>query len=160
MEPAQGDKPSQLMIDATHLKARRTAASLLKKGLFPDVCDGQGRPLVMLLGEGQMSDYRGAAMLLDALPCTKALLDDQGYDADWFRKALAERNITACIPSKKNRKDPDPARRRALPPAPQDQEYVRQAQGPAAHPHPLRSMRHTFMSAICIAATIIFCLNQ
>jgi putative transposase len=26
-----------LMIDATHLKAHRTAASLLKKGLFPDV---------------------------------------------------------------------------------------------------------------------------
>lgn len=27
----------RLMIDATHLKAHRTAASLLKKGLFPDV---------------------------------------------------------------------------------------------------------------------------
>src|SRR3569833_130024 len=30
-------KPSRLMIDATHLKAHRTAASLFKKGLFPDV---------------------------------------------------------------------------------------------------------------------------
>ena len=29
--------PDRLMIDATHLKAHRTAASLLKKGLFPDV---------------------------------------------------------------------------------------------------------------------------
>ena len=29
--------PDQVMIDATHLKAHRTAASLLKKGLFPDV---------------------------------------------------------------------------------------------------------------------------
>ena len=29
--------PTRLMIDATHLKAHRTAASLLKKGLFPDV---------------------------------------------------------------------------------------------------------------------------
>lgn len=29
----------QLMIDATHLKAHRTAASLLKKGLYPDVSD-------------------------------------------------------------------------------------------------------------------------
>jgi len=29
--------PSRLMIDATHLKAHRTAASLLKKGLFPDI---------------------------------------------------------------------------------------------------------------------------
>ena len=28
-------KPARLMIDATHLKAHRTAASLLKKGFFP-----------------------------------------------------------------------------------------------------------------------------
>ena len=34
---AKGRKPDRLMIDATHLKAHRTAASLLKKGLFPDV---------------------------------------------------------------------------------------------------------------------------
>ena len=36
---AKGGKPDRLMIDATHLKAHRTAASLLKKGLFPDVSD-------------------------------------------------------------------------------------------------------------------------
>ena len=29
--------PDRLMIDATHLKAHRTAASLLKKGMFPAV---------------------------------------------------------------------------------------------------------------------------
>jgi transposase len=34
---AKGPRPERLMIDATHLKAHRTAASLLKKGLFPDV---------------------------------------------------------------------------------------------------------------------------
>lgn len=34
---AEGGKPDELMIDATHLKAHRTAASLLKKGRFPDV---------------------------------------------------------------------------------------------------------------------------
>ena len=33
---AKGGKPDQLMIDATHLKAHRTAASLSKTGLFPD----------------------------------------------------------------------------------------------------------------------------
>ena len=32
-------QPDRLMIDATHLKAHRTAASLLKKGLFPAVSD-------------------------------------------------------------------------------------------------------------------------
>ena len=29
-----GPKPKRIMIDAMHLKAHRTAASLLKKGLF------------------------------------------------------------------------------------------------------------------------------
>jgi len=30
-----GGETEEIMIDATHLKAHRTAASLLKKGLFP-----------------------------------------------------------------------------------------------------------------------------
>ena len=34
---AQGPKPERVMIDSTHLKAHRTAASLLKKGMFPVV---------------------------------------------------------------------------------------------------------------------------
>ena len=34
-------KPPRLMIDTTHLKAHRTAASLLKKGLFPDASGAQ-----------------------------------------------------------------------------------------------------------------------
>jgi len=33
--------PEQLQIDATHLKAHRTAASLLKKGMFPAVSGRQ-----------------------------------------------------------------------------------------------------------------------
>ena len=33
----QGLKPERIMIDATHFKAHRTAASLLKMGLFPAV---------------------------------------------------------------------------------------------------------------------------
>ena len=36
---SRGPRPQRLMIDATHLKAHRTAASLLKRGLFPDVSD-------------------------------------------------------------------------------------------------------------------------
>ena len=34
---AEGGPPDRLMIDSTHLKAHRTAASLLKKGAFPAV---------------------------------------------------------------------------------------------------------------------------
>ena len=34
---AKAGKPDGLMIDATHLKAHRTACSLLKKGMFPAI---------------------------------------------------------------------------------------------------------------------------
>ena len=37
----KGANAERIMIDATHLKAHRTAASLLKKGLFPDVSDAR-----------------------------------------------------------------------------------------------------------------------
>ena len=114
----------------------------------------------MLLSEGQMSDYKGAALMLDALPRAKALLGDRGYDADWFREALADRNIAACIPSKRNRKAP----------IPHDTALYRQRHKIENMFGRLKDWRrihtrydrcaHTFMSAICIAATVIFWLNQ
>ena len=44
--------------------------------------------------------------MLAALPKARELLGEKGYYAGWFRKALAERGITTCIPSKSNRKTP------------------------------------------------------
>ncbi|MDL2331895.1 IS5 family transposase [Brucella inopinata] len=170
---AKRDKPDQLMIDATHLKAHRTAASLLKKGMFPRrigrtkgglnsklhaVCDGHGRPLILLLSEGQMSDYKGAAKMLYAFPKAKALLADKGYDADWFRDALAERKITAYIPSRANRKDVipyDPAlykRRHKI-----ENMFGRLKDWRRIHTRYDRCA-HTFFSSICIAAAVIFWL--
>jgi len=57
----------------------------------------------MLLTEGQMSDHKGAKLMLGALPAAKALLGDRGYDSNWFRAALAEKGIEACIPSSRSR---------------------------------------------------------
>jgi hypothetical protein len=45
------------------------------------VCDGHGRPLVMLLGEGQISHYKGAASMLAAIPDAVTMPADKGYDA-------------------------------------------------------------------------------
>ncbi len=112
----------------------------------------------MLLSEGQMSDYKGAALMLPVLPRAKSLLGDRGYDADWFRQALADRGIAACIPSKANRKVQ----------IPHDAALYH-------HRHKIEIMfgrlkdwrrihtrydrcAHTFMSAIAIAATVIFWL--
>ncbi len=36
---AEGGPPERLMVDSTHLKAHRTAASLLQRGLFPAASD-------------------------------------------------------------------------------------------------------------------------
>lgn len=36
-----GGPPDRLMIDATHIKAHRTAASLQKKGMFPALSDAR-----------------------------------------------------------------------------------------------------------------------
>ena len=112
----------------------------------------------MLLSEGQMSDYKGAALMLDALPPAKALLGDRGYDAGWFRAALAERGIAACIPSKINRKTP----------IHHDRNLYRQRHKIENMFAKLKDWRrihtrydrcaHTFISAICIAAVVIFWL--
>ena len=62
----------------------------------------------MFLSAGQTSDYLGARAMLSSLPKAKSLLADRGYDAGWFRDALAERGIAACIPSKTSRKQAIP----------------------------------------------------
>ena len=51
------------------------------------VTDANGRPISLFMTAGQVSDYTGAAALLDSLPKAQWLLGDRGYDADWFRDA-------------------------------------------------------------------------
>lgn len=114
----------------------------------------------MLLTEGQASDYRGAALLLNALPPAKELIADKGYDGNGFRNALAERGIAACIPSKRNRKialpfDPVLYRQRHK----IENMFGRIKDWRRIHTRYDRCA-HTFFSAICIAATVIFWLGQ
>ncbi len=77
-----------------------------------------------------------------------------GYDADWFRAALGERGVAACIPSKANRKVP----------IPHDPTLYRQRHRIENMFGKLKDWRRIYTrydrSAICIAATVIFWLNQ
>ena len=68
------------------------------------VTDAKGRPIRFFMSAGQVSDYKGAAALLNSLPKADWLLADRGYDADWLRKALQDKGIKACIPGRKSRK--------------------------------------------------------
>jgi transposase len=67
------------------------------------VTDAEGRPLSFFMTAGQVSDYTGAAALLDDLPKAQWMLGDRGYDADWYRDALQAKGITPCIPGRKSR---------------------------------------------------------
>lgn len=114
----------------------------------------------MLLSEGQLSDHKGAALMLNALPPAHVLIGDKGYDSDRFRQALTTRGIEPCIPSRRGRK------RRI----PHDRMLYRQR-------HRIENMfgrikdwrrvamrydrcTHTFMFAICLAATVLFRINE
>jgi len=124
------------------------------------VCDGQGRPVILLLTEGQASDHRGAALMLPKLPPAKELIADRGYDSARFRAELAQRGIAACIPSTRSRKKP----------IPHDPTLYRQRHRIENMFARLKDWRriamrydrcaHTFFAAITLAATVTFWLNQ
>jgi transposase len=107
-----------------------------------------------------MSDHRGAGLVLSALPPAAALIADRGYDSNWFRRALFERGIEACIPSTKSRRQP----------LDYDKALYRQRHRIENMFAKLKDWRriatrydrcaHTFFSAICIAAAVAFYLNQ
>jgi transposase len=58
----------------------------------------------MLLFGGQLSDHKGAVLMLPSLPNACALIGDRSYDSDRFRAALIAKGITPCIPPRRNRK--------------------------------------------------------
>ena len=106
-----GEETDTLRIDATHLKAHRTAASLrLKKGAWssdhcpsgdceaicreggltkgghdpklPAVAGGLGRPIRLFMTAGQRSDHSRARAFLEGMPPAEHRLADRGYDYD------------------------------------------------------------------------------
>lgn len=96
--------------------------------------------------------------MLGALPPASHLVADRGYDSAWFRVELEARGIEPCIPSSRSRKMPYA----------DDTTLYRQRHKVENLFAKLKDWRriatrydrcaHTFFSAICIAATVIFWL--
>ena len=114
---------------------------------------------MLLLTEGPMNDHRGAALILPALPSAKELIGDRGYNSNRFRTALIKRGITPCVPPTRNRKVD----------IPYDKTLYRQRHHIENMLGRLKDWRriatrydrcaHTFLSAICLAATVTFWLD-
>ena len=122
------------------------------------VCDGQGRPIILLLTEGQMSDHKGAVLLFGCLPKAKVLLADKGYDSDWFREALIDQGTTPCIPPKANRKVQYHYNKTLY----RQRHKIENVFGRIKDWRRVATRydrcAHTFLSAICIAATVCYWL--
>ena len=107
-----------------------------------------------------MSDHKGAALMLPSLPSAKELLGDKGYDSNHFRQALIQRGTMPCIPSSRSRKVP----------IPYDHALYRQRHRVENMFGRLKDWRriamrydrcaHTFFSAILLAATTLFWINE
>lgn len=98
--------------------------------------------------------------MLPAMPPAPVLIADKGYDADWFRQALRSRGTRPCIPSRSGRSTP-----------------IRHGKILYRQRHKIEIMfgrlkdwrrvatrydrcAHTFLSAITLAATVLFWLPR
>jgi transposase len=68
--------------------------------------DADGLPIDFVLSKGQAHDCPVAKRLLDHLGEGDILMGDKAYDADGFRRDVADRGAWANIPSKTNRREP------------------------------------------------------
>ena len=118
---AEHGEEKTVMIDATYLKAHRTATSMaIKKGAWsPDRANQRrhehqaarhlrqpgttARPVHHRRTGERLYRRTGAAQRPANV---EWLLGDRGYDADWLREALQDKGIRACIPGRKQRKTP------------------------------------------------------
>ena len=97
-------------------------------------------------------------VMLTDLPDAEVLIADKGYDSDWFREALTSLRIEPCIPGRANRKVQIPC----------NADIYKQRNRIERMFGRLKDWRriatrydrcaNAFMSAICIAATVIFWL--
>ncbi len=115
---------------------------------------------MMALSEGQMSDHLGAKLLYPAMPSAQTLIGDKGYDSDEFRAALKAKGIKPCIPPRSGRNNPATYSKALY----KQRNLIERMFGKLKDWRRIATRydrcAHTYFSAICIAATVIFWINQ
>jgi len=113
----------QVFIDSTTVRAHQHAAGALKKkggqqaqalgrscgGFTSKIhigCIDENTPVSIVISAGQRHDTSVFELVFEGIPQPHSLSDaimDRGYDSDQIRQRLADENINAVIPPKKNR---------------------------------------------------------
>jgi transposase len=103
-----------------------------------------------------MSDHKGARLVLNALPPAGHLIADRGYDSTWFRDELEARGIEPCIPSSRSRTVPYNYNRALYRQHHKVENLFAKLKDWRRIAPRYDRCAHTFFSAICIAAAVIF----
>ena len=114
----------------------------------------------MLLSEGQLNDHVGARLMFAAMPRAKVLIADKGYDSDDFRAALEGSGVTPCIPLRRNRKVLIAYDKALYKTRHKIENLFAKLKDWRRIATRYDRCSHTFFSAICIAASCAFYLNQ
>lgn len=115
---------------------------------------------MLLLTEGQVSDYKGAATMLPALPPAPVLIADRGYDSDWFRQGLRRQSIKPCIPARSGRNKAIRHRKALYKLRYKIEVMFGRLKDWRRVATRYDRCAHTFMSAITLAATVLFWLPR
>ena len=122
------------------------------------VCDGKGRPVRLHLSEGQCSDFTGADLLLQDLPQARVVIGDKGYDSNKIRTLLLEQGITPCIPCRRNRNQKVPYSKRLYKMRHKVENLFAKLKDWRRIATRYDRCAHIFLSALLLAATLIFWL--
>ena len=121
--------------------------------------DDLGRPRALLLSPGNTGDVTLAPALIEATGPFSRLLADKAYDANWLRELLAERGAEAVIPC-------NPTRKKLIPydaVAYRQRNLIERMFGRIKDFRRIATrydkLARNFLSAVLIAATIIWWLN-
>jgi transposase len=120
--------------------------------------DSSGRPVRLFITAGQVSDYTGAAARMNGLPEAERLLADRGYDADWFRETLVDKGTKPCIPGRKSRKKAAKYDKRRYKRRNRIERMFGRLKDRRRVATRYDRLPTVFLSAIAIAATVIFWL--
>jgi len=64
--------------------------------------DSFGLPLDFVITGGEVHDSKVAPELIEKLPVTEYTIADKGYDSEYLRARIREKNSTPMIPRKEN----------------------------------------------------------
>ena len=114
----------------------------------------------MLLTEGLLNGHVGVRLIFRSIQKAQVLIADKRYDSSEFRQTPKSRGIYACIPPRRHRKVLIPYDNKLDKPCHKIENLYTKLKDWHRFITRYDRCAHTFFSAICIAASVAFYLNQ